>query len=536
MADRSQSRSVAAGAAANWLAFAAAMAVGFLLRPVMMHHLGRARYDVWVVVDGLLAYLTLLDGGIAVSLVRHVARHHATADPAGLNRVASSCLAVFTAAGLVALALGGAGVLLVGGRLEAQAGHPGDVRAFMLVMLAAMAASLPLGVFGSILDGLGRFPEKSAVRLVTLAGRTAGLVLAVRGGGGLLAVGAVVGAAAAAEQLVLAGLCYRFLPGLSLRPRFIDRAALRTVGGSSRNAFLAMLAGRVTGQTGAVVAGLVLPPGSATFFATGGQLVEYAKNLLRTVTTTLTPGVSAMEARGDFAGIRRLFLGATRAVVYAAVPVNVGLWWFGGPFLTRWVGPDDAAGSLPTAHILAATLTTGIAQSVAARVLYGLGRLTLFARLALAEAAANVALTAALIGPFGVEGVAVGVAGPNVVCCVLVVAHAARVVGVRPREYLAAWAKPLAAAAVPVAVWAALGTPAAAWPDIFACGLAGLVPYAAVVAGVEWRWGRRTSPPGPPFASERGRPSVSAAQLRVDVRQSRLAPPLPVSEGGVRSL
>jgi len=486
-------RSFALGAAANWLAFAAALAVSFALTPYLIGALGRPRYDVWCVVENVLAFLTLLDLGVAACLVRHVARHHVAADAAGLNRMASSCLAVFSAAGGAAFVVGGAVLATLAGRLEVQAGRPGDVLPFMLVMLANLAVSLPLGVFGSILDGLERYPEKSAVRVVALAARTAGIVVAVRAGGGLFALGAVVAAVSAAEQLLLAGLCFYHLPGLKLGPAHVDRPTLRLVRASSADALLAMLAGRITGQTGAILLGIFLPPGSATFFAVGARLVEHAKLLLRTVTATLTPGVSAMEARGDHAGIRRLFLGATRGVLYVVLPVNAGLWWFGRPFLERWVGSDYVAGSFPTVAILGVTLSIGVAQSVASRVLYGLGQLRLFARLTLAEAAVNVCLTLVLIGPYGVTGVAVGVAVPNVLLCVAVIAYTVRLLGVPARDYLAAWGRPVAAFVVPVAIWLTLGMPRAAWPDIAAAGAAGMLPYALVVAGLEVPAGRGTA-------------------------------------------
>jgi hypothetical protein len=49
--------------------------------------------------------------------------------------------------------------------------------------------------------------------------------------------------------------CFRFLPGLRLSHRLIDRETLRAVRGYSVDAFLAMVAGRVTVQTGTIVVG-----------------------------------------------------------------------------------------------------------------------------------------------------------------------------------------------------------------------------------------------------------------------------------------
>jgi O-antigen/teichoic acid export membrane protein len=286
----------------------------------------------------------------------------------------------------------------------------------------------------------------------------------------------------------MAGLCYRFLPGLRFSWQLVDRDTFRQVRGYSTDAFLAMLAGRITVQTGAILVGLFLPAGQVTFFATAARLVEYAKTLLRTITATLTPGVSAMEARGDFNGIARLVLTATRWVLYIVLPVNLGLWLFGRPFLHRWVGIEFVEASFPAAAILAATLSLGVAQSVTARVLYGMGRLRLFARMALLESALNLGLTLLLIRPFGVEGVAVAVAVPNVLFCLFVIGFTLRTLGISLRDYLRiGWRKPMLANLLPLAIWLTLGEPGPAWPAIGFGIVAGLLPYGLLVGGIEFR-------------------------------------------------
>lgn len=474
------------GAATNWFAFAATLGVSFFLTPYLIGSLGTARYDVWCVAESVLAYFSLLDMGVAACLVRYVARHHASADRDGLNRIASACLAVFLAAGAVSLVVGFPVMAAFSPTLEAKAGNPGDVAEFLLVMLANLAATLPLSVFPAILDGLERFAAKSAVRVVFLAVRTVGIAWAVRSGPGLLPLALVYTVTNLAEHAVMAMLCFRFLPGLRFHWRSVDRATLREVKGYSGDAFLAMLAGRVTAQSGAIVVGIFLPAGQVTFFATAMRLVEYAKTLLRTVTATLSPGVSAMEARGEYAGIGRLFVTVTRWVLYAVLPVNLGLWFFGKPFLSRWVGSEFVDGSFPAVAILAATLSIGVAQSAASRILYGLGKLRFFARLTLAEAAANLVLTLALVRPLGVEGVAIAVAIPNLIFCGIVIAYTRRLLEVSWAEYLRnGWSRPVLAAAIPMGIWTSIGSPDATWPSIASAIAAGLVPYVGVAVGLE---------------------------------------------------
>jgi O-antigen/teichoic acid export membrane protein len=472
-------------AATNWLAFVAVLVVAFFLTPFLIGRLGKPRYDVWCVVESVLAYFTLLDMGVAACLVRYVAKRHAAADRDGLNRIASACLAVFAAAGGVALLVGVPVLVGLSGTLTAKAdGDPG-VLPFMLLMLANLAVTLPLSVFPSVLDGLERYSAKSVVRLLALAIRTAGMVWAVTEYGGLWPLAVVYTAANLLEHAAMAALCFRFLPGLRFRAGLVDRVTLREVRTYSTDAFLAMLAGRVTVQTGTILIGLFLPGGQVTFFATAARLIEYAKTLLRTVTATLTPNVAAREARGDHIGVARLFLTATRWVLYLVLPVHAGILLFGKPFLARWVGPEFVAGSYPALVLLSLTLTIGVAQSAASRILYGLGRLRWFARAALVEAAVNVGLTLLLIKPFGVNGVAAAVAVPNVLFCVAVVGLAARGLNVPAGTYLAAWVKPLMLTAIPLAVWLVLGEPGPHYPAIGLSVIAGLVPYAVAVAVAE---------------------------------------------------
>lgn len=474
-------RSLLVGAATNWAAFAAALAVGFFLMPYLVRALGEKPYGVWAFVESVLAYFTLFDLGIAACLVRFVAKLHATDSRAELSKLVSACFGLFV--------LAGAGVLLVGGALapalapglERRLGAPGDVLPFMLLMLANLALTLPLSVFPTVLDGLQRFGTKSAVRLVCLALRVGGIVWVVQTRPGLLPLAVVFTVTNLLEHALMAACCFRFLPGLKLAYALIDRPTLKAVRGYSVDAFLAMVAGRVTVQSGTLVIGGFLTLAAVTHYTIASRLIDMAKNLLRAATTTLTPAVSAREATGDLDGVRRVLLDGTRAVLYLVLPIHLGLLFFGAPFLARWMKDERfAAWCFPAMAVLSATLTIGVAQSVASRILYGMGKLKLFARLALVEAAVNLALSLALVGPFGLVGVAVAVAVPNVLFCAFVIGYACFTLDVGVWRYLrASWAKPLCAASVPAAVWWFLTPVEAAWPALALGIAAGLVPFAA---------------------------------------------------------
>src|SRR5436190_4212490 len=139
-------RRLLVGAVTNWLAFAATLAVGFFLTPYLVRRLGDGPYGVWAFVESVLAYFTLFDLGIAACVVRFVARFHATGDRDELNRLVSTCLALFVGLGLLLFAVGAGLVPVLLTSLE-QAGIPrSEVVAFALLMVGNLAVTLPLSL------------------------------------------------------------------------------------------------------------------------------------------------------------------------------------------------------------------------------------------------------------------------------------------------------------------------------------------------------------------------------------------------------
>jgi O-antigen/teichoic acid export membrane protein len=479
---------LARSVAANWIGFAAQVAAAFLISPVLVHGLGDRRYGIWSLVESVLAYLMLFDLGVAASVVRYVARFEAAGDQDALDRVVSACTAIFAIAGAAVLAV----TLTLAYPAFAWLNVPTDLAheaRWMFVLLGVnLAIGLPMNVFACVLDGLGRYPAKSAIRTALLVLRSVLLFVLIRRGGGLVGVAVLVTACTLLEHLLMAVAAYRYLPHLRLSLRLVDRPTLRTIRGYSIDALLALLAGRVSFQTDALVINAFLMPQSITLFAVASRLTEYAKDSLRVATAVLTPAVSAMDARGDTAAIRNVFLNSTRYVLWLILPVQLGLLLLGRPFLALWLGPEYATRSYPTLVILAAPLALALAQSVSVRILYGTGRLRWYARAALIEAVANLALSLLLVRPLGIEGVALGTAIPNVMLnCGLGLALC-RTLGIGLGEYLRrSYLAPCAAVGVPCAVWLAAGQWQA--PDtglsLLATGAAGLTVYAAVAVHLE---------------------------------------------------
>jgi O-antigen/teichoic acid export membrane protein len=475
-------------AAANWLGFATQVVTAFFLAPRLVHGLGDERNGIWSLIESILAYLMLFDLGVAVSVVRYVARFEATRDWDKLNRVFSTSLVIFAGAGglalLIALGLAFpfANMLGIADELRTEA-------RWMLALLGLnLAIGLPLSVFPCVLDGLGRYPAKAVVRTGVLFVRTALFVWILHREGGLIDLAWAVTGCNLVEHFLMGMVAWWHLPSLRFSFRLVDRATFTTIRGYSVDAFLALIAGRISFQTDALVIGMFQPARFITFFAIGARLVEYAKNAVRSFTSVLVPAVSSLDARGDLETIRTVITDGTRYVLWIIIPVQAGLLFLGKPFLSLWMGARYVDLCYPTLVILTIPLALAMAQSVAARVLYGMGRIRWFSRVVMMEAAINLLLSLVLVGPLGIEGVAWGTTIPNLFSNLLVLGYVCRVVSLDRGVYLRrAWLLPTGSGFVLAMIWWRIGLQLTepTWPTFLAVGFAGVIAYWGFTAVAE---------------------------------------------------
>jgi O-antigen/teichoic acid export membrane protein/glycosyltransferase involved in cell wall biosynthesis len=481
-------RALIANAAASWLGFAAQVVATFFLSPILIHGLGDSRYGIWALVDSVLAYLMLFDLGVAAAVVRFVARYEAARNRKELNRVFNTSVFIFAIAGSAALvvglgiALGGMGILGVPPELQDEA------RITIILLSLNLALGLPLGVFPAVLDGLGRYPAKTVVRTAGLIARIPLFMLIIHSGGGLIEMAWMITATNVVEHIALAVAAYRYLPELRFAPRYVDRHTFRRIRGYSVNALLAMLAGRISFQTDSLVISAFLYPQFITFFAVGARLVEYVKSSMRAITTVLTPAVSTLEAKGNHAAIRRMLVNGTRFVLWTTLPIQAGLILLGKPFLALWLQPRYADACYPVLVILALPLALALSQSVAGRILYGIGRLRWYARLTIMEAGANLILSLVLVTPFGIEGVAWGTTIPNVVFNLILAVYACRLLKVNVTSYLRrSFLEPLAVTSLLTLIWlgATRERMPQTWMELVLVTTSGALGYVVMAALVE---------------------------------------------------
>lgn len=442
----------------NWALNAVQILVFMVLTPFVVSTLGTDLYGGWVTLVSLTGVLQLLILGIPMASVRYIAEHVAKKDTEGANRALSTCMAITLGMGAVAVVVGGMLFFGLTGYLTSDAWsltaeQTSDAKAAFVIVVANLAfgflARLPYGVFDAHQDFIARnliMAGGLVLRLVltlTLLTMTTSLVV--------LAMVQVL--TMASEFAVAITVSKRRHTGIRYRLQSFDRSMVkRVLSFSIYSMFLnmgAMLAFRVD----ALVIGANRAPSDITVYDLGNKIFEPFIGIVLAIGMVVMPAATAMKARAEDQNLQELFLKWSKICMSLVLLIGGYLLIVGPEFLSAWLREDYVPESGRLLQVLMVSFLLFLpVRGVALPILMGLDKPRRPALALLVMGLVNVALSIALVGPYGLLGVALGTAIPNLLFALFVAVTACRELQLGVSRYLGhVVLRPLLGALLPAA-------------------------------------------------------------------------------------
>ncbi len=331
---------------ASWLAQFVCIAGGFVLPRVVNDKIGQGALGVWDFAWSLTGLFALLQGGIVSSVNRFVAKHRALNDIEGISSAVSSVTLILVALASVIVALALAIAFFVPHYLETQLGEFADQARWVIVLLGtSFAIQVATSAFGGVITGHHRWDIQSSIHASVNFSQFLAMIVAVLSGGGLIAMGIIVLVCESLGRGARIFFAYRLCPGLHVGPGYVRRDVMGrmvTFGGKS---ILPDLGGLLEYQAINVLITKCLHVTMLAVYARPLALVRQASTLVERFAFVLTPTASSLKATQCNSALRDLLTKATRAGLYLALPMVLGLSIMGDLLLQVWMGDEYAAQS-----------------------------------------------------------------------------------------------------------------------------------------------------------------------------------------------
>lgn len=412
-----------AGVVLNYVVIFLNTVVGLLYTPYMLRMMGQSEYGLYSLVASVIAYLTVLDLGFGNAIVRYTAKFRAEKKTEEQYEMFGMFFLLYLVIGIIAFGIG-LGLYfnvdtLFGNTMTAV--ELDRARIMMLLLVANLAFTFPMSIWGSIIQAYEDFVFQKSLNIIRIILNTAVMICLLHFGYKAVAMVVVQTIFNVLTLVVNFIYCRRKLNiHIYFRFKHFHWGFLKEVAIYSFWIFLNAIMDRVYWSTGQFVLGAMVGTAAVAVFAIAIQLEGMYMQFSTAISSVFLPKVTAMVATNrSRKEISDLFIRTGRIQYIVLAYILSGFIIFGRQFIELWAGADYTDAYI-ISLLFFIPLTVPLIQNLGITILQARNEMKFRSVLYIIIALVSLAMQIVLTRHFGGIGCAMGVSGALVVGQILI--------------------------------------------------------------------------------------------------------------------
>ena len=412
-----------AGVVLNYVVIILNTVVGLLYTPYMLRMMGQSEYGLYSLVASVIAYLTVLDLGFGNAIVRYTAKFRAEKKTEEQYEMFGMFFLLYLVIGIIAFGIG-LGLYFNVGTLFGDtmtAVELDRARIMMLLLVANLAFTFPMSIWGSIIQAYEDFVFQKSLNIFRIILNTAVMICLLHFGYKAVAMVVVQTIFNVLTLVVNFIYCRRKLNiHIYFRFKHFHWGFLKEVAIYSFWIFLNAIMDRVYWSTGQFVLGAMVGTAAVAVFAIAIQLEGMYMQFSTAISSVFLPKVTAMVATNrSRKEISDLFIRTGRMQYIVLAYILSGFIIFGRQFIELWAGAGYSD-SYIISLLFFIPLTVPLIQNLGITILQARNEMKFRSVLYIIIALVSLAMQIVLTRFFGGIGCAMGVSGALVVGQILI--------------------------------------------------------------------------------------------------------------------
>lgn len=412
-----------AGVVLNYVVIFLNTVVGLLYTPYMLRMMGQSEYGLYSLVASVIAYLTVLDLGFGNAIVRYTAKFRAEKKTEEQYEMFGMFFLLYLVIGIIAFGIG-LGLYfnvdtLFGNTMTAV--ELDRARIMMLLLVANLAFTFPMSIWGSIIQAYEDFVFQKSLNIFRIILNTAVMICLLHFGYKAVAMVVVQTIFNVLTLVVNFIYCRRKLNiHIYFRFKHFHWGFLKEVAIYSFWIFLNAIMDRVYWSTGQFVLGAMVGTAAVAVFAIAIQLEGMYMQFSTAISSVFLPKVTAMVATNrSRKEISDLFIRTGRIQYIVLAYILSGFIIFGRQFIELWAGAGYSDAYI-ISLLFFIPLTVPLIQNLGITILQARNEMKFRSVLYIIIALVSLAMQIVLTRYFGGIGCAMGVSGALVVGQILI--------------------------------------------------------------------------------------------------------------------
>jgi O-antigen/teichoic acid export membrane protein len=396
---------VARGSLLNFIGQVIPLVFGVITAPTIVRRLGIERYGLLSLTWMVLAYFSIFDLGLGRVTIKYVAETWAKGREDHVPRLVWTLVAVLGVLGVAAaLILGATAPVLVDRVFNVSAALVEEARATLYVLSIGIPLVFISGAFSGVLEARQRFDLVNGIKILASSSTYLLPLLGLMAGMRLPGIVGLILASRLLSLALLIVLAFRVSPNLccvSLSLSELSGLLAYGVWITVSNAV-----GLILTYLDRFMVASLLSMAAVAYYSAPYDAVTRLWIVPASVTTTLFPTFSALEARADQQQLEALFARSLKYVLLILGPVVLLIVLFADEILHAWLGSEFARISSTALQLLAVGVLINSLSHIPYVLLQGVGRPDVVAKLHTLELPFYAVVSWGLVSRWGITGAA----------------------------------------------------------------------------------------------------------------------------------
>ncbi len=398
---------IVSGAFVSYLNTAVSLSSNLILVPMYLFYFGKEEYGLWLVVLSIVSYLGFSNLGIAQSVANLVASANAKNNFDGIKIIAATGFWLYACIVFVVMVIVYCGLFVV--PVEDFLNVPESLKNVVIPVLVISSASfllkLPLTIFNVTLRSLNLIYKEQLFGLAFTIIQTAGVVVILLSGTGIVGLSIVYGLTGLISSLVLGLYLYKSIPGFSISRKFVSRKMVGSLISPGMYFFLLQLGGAFIAGTDNIVITATIGVAEVASYAVAFQVCYIAIRLISVITASALPSITSIYASNDRDQLSILYIQILRSCFGFGLLIIFVMLSVGPSLMVKWVGVENYVGNT-TFYLLVCYAFISLILWPSDVVLIGTTNHKGYAIMTMIEGIINLILSIWWVHLWGVSGVA----------------------------------------------------------------------------------------------------------------------------------
>lgn len=344
--------------------------IGLFLTPFIVKSLGDAEYGLYILIGGIIAYISVIDLGLNNTIVRYVSKYRAENDKEGEEKFLTTIMLVYSIIAILVVVVG----LIIYSNLDSvfskslTAAELSKAKIMFLILIFDLAIALPGGSFTAICNAYENFVFPRVLGIIKYLLRTLLVVILLNRGGDAITIVCID----TVFNILMMAVSV-FYVSMKLNVKFsysfiLDRHLVREIFSYSVWIFLYAIILQLQWNAGQTILGINVDTVTVAIFGMGVILGTYYGAFAGAINTLLLPRATKLSVNNDNgATYTDEMIKVGRINMFILFVVLGGFYLYGREFIRLWVGNTYEASWLVAMLIMLVTtlpLIQGFGSSI----------------------------------------------------------------------------------------------------------------------------------------------------------------------------